>query len=123
MGCNGCDTDKNTYLLGLGESLRYSTNYRNKAVTQAALNGILLALGGVSTTTFSGTVQSKYNGYYAGYNFSGTDTDKFAGYAKTFDYSYLALGAIGVLDTVFKGNATVDQITVAIQQQQCGFDL
>ena len=109
--------------MDLAQAYDTATNYRNKAVTQAALNGILLALGGVSTTTFSGTVQSKYNGYYAGYNFSGTDTDKFTGYAKTYDYSYLAQGAIGVLDAVFKGNATVDQITVAIQQQKCGFDL
>jgi hypothetical protein len=114
---------KTLICLDLARAYDKATNYRNQAVTQAALNGILLALGGVSTTTFSGTVQSKYDGYYAGYNLSVTGTDKYTGYAKTYDYSYLALGAVGLLDTVFKENATVDQITIAIQQQQCGFDL
>jgi ribosomal protein S18 len=100
-----------------------TTNNKNRAVTQAALDGILMALGGFSATTFSGVAQSNYNGYYAGHNWSGTGTHEFSGYAKTYDYSYLAQGAVHVLDTVFKENATVNDILIAIQEQQCSFEL
>lgn len=99
------------------------TNNRDSALTHAALSGILIAIGGHSKTRVSGTTQSNYNGYYAGRNWTGTGTHVHTGYAKTYDYSYLARGALLLLDTAFSTNASVENIRSAIKQNQCGFDV
>lgn len=100
-----------------------ATNARNQELTRAAFTGIAIALGGYSTSTFSGTAQSDYSGYYAGENWSGTGTHQYTGYAKTYNYAYLAAGAAGVIDAAFKTNAPINNIRAAMEQQQCEFEL
>jgi hypothetical protein len=91
----------------------------NRETTRAALQAILTAIAGYSTTSFSGTGQSTYSGYYAGYSLTGTGTSSYSGYAQTYDYRYLAAGASSLLDTIFQGSATLDNIKAAAQQQNC----
>jgi hypothetical protein len=88
----------------------------DRAVSQAALRGIVMALAGYSTTTFSG-VGSTYTGYY-----TGLSTTNYTGYAQVYDYRYLAAGAVSLLDTVFAGSAARDDIENAMRQQNCGFE-
>jgi len=100
-----------------------ATNARNQELIRAALSAILIALGGVNRTTFTGSAQSSYNGYYGGKHWSGIGSHRFTGYARTYDYGYLSFAAVNYLNTAFKADASVDKIKTAIQQQQCGFDL
>ncbi len=100
-----------------------ATNARNQELTKAAFTGIAIALGGYSTSIFSGTAQSNYSGYYAGESWSGTGTHQYTGYAQTYNYAYLAAGAVGVINAAFKANAPVNSIRAAMEQQKCGFEL
>ncbi len=93
---------------------------RNKAVAQAVLKGILIAIGGFAEATYAGTSTTTYNGYYSGQNWTATGTSYNSGYAQAYDYSYLASGAINVLDAIFKGNASLDQIESALEYHGCG---
>ena len=61
----------------------------DRAVSQAVLRVIVMALGGYSTATFSGVGQSTYAGYY-----TGRSTTNYTGYAQVYDYRYLAAGAV-----------------------------
>ncbi len=81
-----------------------------------------MALAGYSTGSFSGVGTSTYNGYYAGNNFTASGTTVYSGYAQTYDYRYLAAGISNLLDTIFRGSGTIDNIKAAMQEQNCGFD-
>jgi hypothetical protein len=107
----------------LAKAYDAATNARNQELTKAAFTGIAIALGGYSTATFSGAAQTAYSGYYAGEYWSGTGTTQYSGYAQTYDYSYLAVGAVNLINSAFKSNAPVQNIRAAIEQQQCDFNL
>jgi len=100
----------------LARAYEATGNAANRAVSEAALRGILVALAGYSTATFSGTAQSTYSGYY-----SGSSTTSYSGYAQVYDYRYLAAGTVDLLNTVFAGKAALSEIEDAMRQQNCGF--
>ncbi len=107
----------------LARAYKKVTNDRDKAIYQAALTSISIAIGGYSSTTFYGITQSHYNGYYAGYNWTGAGVHQHIGYAETYNYDYLARGAVQLLNSAFSANATVEKVRDAIEKNQCGFDL
>jgi len=92
----------------------------NEQVTQAAIKALILSAGGSSTTSYVGMSNSTYNGYYSGNNLTAMGTTMHSGYASTYDYSYMAAGTIMLLDSIFKGNATLDQIETAMKFNECG---
>jgi len=98
----------------LARAFEATAKAADHALSQAALRGILVALAGYSTATFSGVGQASYSGYYSGHS-----TIHYSGYAQVYDYRYLAAGAVNVLDAAFAGRAAVGEIEDAMRRQRC----
>jgi len=114
---------KKLICLDLARAYDKATTARDGEMTKAAFSAIALALGGFSTTTYTGATMSSYSGYYANQYWTGTGVHQQTIYAQTYDYGYLAIGTVNLLNSIFNGNASIGVIKNAMEQQQCGFNL
>ena len=92
-------------------------------IASTILLGLIQSYTSYTESTYSGVAYSSYSGVYRDAfgtgSWNGYGTTNFSAYSRTYDYSFVGERTSDLLNSIFKGNASLAQIKSVMQKNKC----